>query len=527
MSDCEVPDGLANALRGVGAHPVGPADPDGRRWRVRTDDGDEALVTVVPASVGSGAAVRRRVATLAPVRHDHLPAVGPVLTLPAGATAVLQQHVPGDSLETVQAARGPWSPGEVVTTLVPLAGALAVLHDAGLTHGAVTARDVVLAPDGRAVLVGLMALGAGDAAAPDGDGAAGDVAALGRLGMSLLGLGSPPGRRTGLHRTPVSTTEADGPSASAARLNLLRVLDEAVHPITAGHPTASELAGALYRACPPVPVSLPDAAVLAGESLRGGAIGITGRTARARHRSVVPVRRRVVQGAVGVLAVAVCVVAVAASIAGGGVRSGAAEHSGPTDSAGLASPAQALEPAVVAPGEPSSQSEPSSRGQSSDPDSRRDRSDLDDPVGAAMELTRARVEALAAGDIDALRAVTVPGSPAARNDEVATRALAGPADSRGRVSLRFEIAEEVPWEAVPGVADPCRECVAVRLRSAAAVAVSNGSGPASRDGDEADVEDASSGPGGATTPVEARDVVLVLVPTGDGWRVSEVGAYVP
>src|SRR5665647_32748 len=103
-----------------------------------------------------GADAPRRVARLSAVGHPHLAAVGPVAELADGSLAVLTEEVPGTDLESVCAGKGRWSAGEVVTVVVPLAEALAALHDAGLCHGDVAAANVVLRPDGRPVLVDLV-----------------------------------------------------------------------------------------------------------------------------------------------------------------------------------------------------------------------------------------------------------------------------------------------------------------------------------------------------------------------------------
>src|SRR5659263_374188 len=165
---------------------------------------------------------------------------------------------PGTDLESVCAGRGQWSAGEVVTVVVPLAEALAALHDVGLCHGDVAAANVVLRPDGRPVLVDLvLADGPGEhgtpgMAAPErttGATTGCDVYALARLGLRLLAV-------------------AGTQEASADRDALMDRLAAAVDADPARRPGAGELARQVYAVCPPVAVEMPDPAVLARLALR-------------------------------------------------------------------------------------------------------------------------------------------------------------------------------------------------------------------------------------------------------------------
>ncbi len=490
----EAPDGLANALRGVERHLAGPADE--HRWWVRADDGTRGLVTVVPGSVPGGSAeVRRRVAAVTRLRHEHVAGLGPVLRLPGDAAGVLEQPVEGHDLATVRAARGAWAPGEVVTLLAPLSGAVAALHEAGLTHE-VTPRNVVLTPDGRAVLVGLAA--PGGVLAPEGDRArrrtaADDVVALARIGLDLLEEPSGPTTSRGARRRSArpdpaerlghldrargsGPPEGDGPREAAERARVWQVLSLASRAAGGDRPTATRLAAELYRACPPVPVEQPDAAVLAGLALRRPAAAAPGRD-RGRHRRPTRPGRRWLEVAAASLAIAVCGVTVAATVTGATTE---------------------------------------------------DATSREDPVDAAVALTRARAEALVAGDLAALRQVTVPGSPAALGDEAAARQALGLGLVGGTSTTRIELVEELPPAGGTGSADVegCSGCARVHLRSAVTAV------PAEDAGADQALSPVPTAPGGAgegAAPAVdgARDVVLVLAPTADGWRVSDVRPYDP
>lgn len=198
MTGRVLPEGLAEALHAAGLEPAGPLGPapGGDRWVALDRTGVRWVVTVVETpAVGRLAAVRARAEHLGRIDHPHLAQVGPVLDLGRHAVAVLHREVPGTDLATVHAGRGVWAPGEVATVVVPLAEALAALHAAGLVHGDVAAANVVLDPEGRAVLVDLVCgdgpdeRGTPGVAAPERPRCAhpaGDVHALSRLGLALL-----------------------------------------------------------------------------------------------------------------------------------------------------------------------------------------------------------------------------------------------------------------------------------------------------------------------------------------------------
>jgi hypothetical protein len=95
--------------------------------------------------------VRRAAARLVGVQHAHLVALRGVLSV-EGAVVLVHDHVLGVALDRLLAERGPLEEAEVVTIVVPLAQALAVVHAAGLVHGRVSPSSVLRADDGRPVL---------------------------------------------------------------------------------------------------------------------------------------------------------------------------------------------------------------------------------------------------------------------------------------------------------------------------------------------------------------------------------------
>ncbi|MDO8120346.1 hypothetical protein Q6346_03345 [Isoptericola sp. b490] len=223
-----VPEDLDAALRSAGLRVAGPLDaredrarwtalgPDGRRW------------AILEAAAGEADGARRRAHALAAVDHPNVAAAGPVLDRPGGGVLLLVAAEPGVDLAVLMAARGPLDDAEATGVLVPVAGALAALHAAGLAHGALTPADVVLTAAGP-VLVDV-----GGGTGPVAVQQAADVAALVQLGRRLVGPGP-------------------GPVADA---------------LGGADPTARTLEAALRTASEPRPVDLPDSAVLARLALQ-------------------------------------------------------------------------------------------------------------------------------------------------------------------------------------------------------------------------------------------------------------------
>ena len=155
-----VPTDVETALAGAGFQPVEIA---GSGWLAVALDGSERRLElhVVPTVADAGLA--ERAARLCAVRHEHLPQVLDVVELSSGRLGLVVEHVDGLSLAQIRAARAPLADGEAATVAIPLAGALAALRDAGLSHGAVSESTIVVRPDGRPALTDLRGALAGAA----------------------------------------------------------------------------------------------------------------------------------------------------------------------------------------------------------------------------------------------------------------------------------------------------------------------------------------------------------------------------
>ena len=416
--DLALPLTVRAALRENGVEPSGPlgVGSSGLRWSALGPGGTR--YAVVHASGARAGTLRARAEDLARVEHPALATCARVLTS-ADGVVVLVDAAPGTDLAVLQEARGSIPPGEVVSLLAPVADALAVLHGADLVHGDVSPANIVVTERGP-VLVDLLGAADPDERGTPGfsDGRSGadacpvdDVVALGLVCRALLG----PAPQAG-----------DDPGRS----ELLEACD-AVSSQAPARPTARSLGESIRGACPALPLEDADPAVLARLGLRRlsgvgtESLGVPytvradgrSRRGRPRHRdhrwfgrasaSPVAAGTRGWEAAVRVAGVGVLAVALAA----GGV-------------------------AAVALGRESA-------------------------ADAAVRLTKERAAALVTADTDALVAVTVPGSAAARVDAATAEQVEIVAGARGpgRAPVSWEI------EAVAEGVVPCESehtCVAVR-----------------------------------------------------------------
>ena len=236
---------------------------------------------------GSGAeALRREIRILSALDHPHLIRAHDAVRVAGGAGApdspegagttssavtaeglgLLVEYASGGSLGQLVASRGRLSIGETVTVLTPIAQVLGYLHGQGVTHSDVSPGNVLFTGHGKPVLadVGISRL-VGDALAVPDDGTAGfvdpspvdtvraglqperDVYAVAALGWYCL-TGEPPGRT--LDRPPLSLLRPEVPGDLAAALEAGLNEDRRLRP------TAVELAAAVYRSAPPLPVDL-------------------------------------------------------------------------------------------------------------------------------------------------------------------------------------------------------------------------------------------------------------------------------
>lgn len=282
---------------------------------------DTATGRTVALKVLTGDLPRREATVQRRVDHPHVLRVLRTTTTADDRPVLVTEHAAGGSLAALVAARGPLDPGEVVTVLTPLAGALADLHERGVVHGDVSAANVLFLADGRPVLAdlgtaGLLgvdavahgtpgfadpALAAGGAVSP-----ASDVHALGALGWFAL---------TGRAPEPAGSRPPLIPVAPGTPPGLASLIERCLEPEARRRPSAAELAVQAYAAADAVPVRLvpldpaADAAEVVTHRLRQAAAAAVEAPAPATRS----VRGRRVPLLVSLGAVAVAVVAVGAS----------------------------------------------------------------------------------------------------------------------------------------------------------------------------------------------------------------------
>ncbi|MDX2341849.1 serine/threonine protein kinase [Micrococcus sp. M4NT] len=447
-----------------------------RVWLVRDAAGGEAALKV-PRSPAAGDSLSAEAAALAHVRHPHLVAVLGTVPTDQG-TGMLSEHRPAGSLADLVREAGPLTPGQAVTILVPMAQALARLHEHGIVHGDVSPGNVLFGVDGSPALADLGvarvvggAQGVGgtpgfaapevlralqEAEAPaDGERAAAPVrptAASDVFSWAALGWFALTGRAPGPHgsRAPLPVLVPEVPPELAI------LLDAALDPDPAGRPSALEGASAAYAAAAPEPVPLHEAAPIEVAHLLptllpgGGGPGTRhGRRRRTGGRGAVGRRRRRAPGpAVGLAAGAVALLA-GLAVAGAvlhrtadGPAAGEGEGPAAPSAPASAAPASGTPPSSSAAGRPPDAAASSTRhgvsGAASgeapgDPSTGTEASarpeELSEDAVALEEVLagvgRARTAALEDPRAERLEAYAVPGSPAWRRDAAVQRDLAG------------------------------------------------------------------------------------------------------
>lgn len=218
--------------------------------------------------------IRREIRILSVVDHPHLIKAHDAVHFDGpggsdksgGGTGLLLDYAPGGSLADLVGSRGKLPIGETVTVLTPIAQVLGYLHGKGFTHGDVSPGNVLFTGHGKPMLsdVGVARM-VGDVSSVPEHGTAGfmdpspvdavraglqperDVYSVAALGWYCL-TGEPP-RRTA-DRPPLSLLLPDVPADLAAALESGLNEDRRVRP------TAVELATAVYRSAPPLPVDL-------------------------------------------------------------------------------------------------------------------------------------------------------------------------------------------------------------------------------------------------------------------------------
>ncbi|MGO4187285.1 serine/threonine protein kinase [Pseudarthrobacter sp. TAF60_1] len=236
--------------------------------------GDVAPAAEAPGEEG----VRREIRILSVLDHQHLIKAHDALRFarqprPAGAAetdgtgiGLLLDYAPGGSLAELVGSRRKLPVGETVTVLTPIAQVLGYLHAKGFTHGDVSPGNVLFTGHGKPMLsdVGIARM-VGDASAVADHGTAGfmdpapvdavraglqperDVFSVAALGWYCL-TGEAP--RRSADRPPLSLLLPEVPPELAA------ALEGGLNEDRRLRPTAVELATAIYRSAPPLPIDL-------------------------------------------------------------------------------------------------------------------------------------------------------------------------------------------------------------------------------------------------------------------------------
>jgi serine/threonine protein kinase len=200
------------------------------------------------------------------VRFAHKPGGGGTAQAVDDGLGLLLDYAPGGSLAGLVGSRRKLPVGETVTVLTPIAQVLGYLHAKGFTHGDVSPGNVLFTGHGKPMLadVGIARM-VGDASAVADHGTVGfmdpapvdavraglqperDVYSVAALGWYCL-TGEPP--RRSADRPPLSLLLPDVPPELAAALEAGLNEDRRLRP------TAVELATAIYRSAPPLPIDL-------------------------------------------------------------------------------------------------------------------------------------------------------------------------------------------------------------------------------------------------------------------------------
>lgn len=248
------------------------ASPTGEVWQARAEATGEQ-VALKRVRIPHGPArdeAKRIVSILGIIGHPHLLRIREAIPLDEEVVFVLD-YADGGSLAELLSARGPLDPAEVVTTVAPIAEALAAAHERGLVHGDVTPDHILYTGDGRPVLadLGLLALiEDGEALRTHGyfdesssaqsSTPPGDVYALAVCAATAL-TGEPP--KAGTARQPLAEQRKDLPPG------LVHAVEAGLQPLAPRRPTAGQLSELVYAACPPAPIRFPVGLVLTDADL--------------------------------------------------------------------------------------------------------------------------------------------------------------------------------------------------------------------------------------------------------------------
>ncbi|WP_305852952.1 serine/threonine-protein kinase [Georgenia sp. TF02-10] len=426
----------------------------GAVWAATDTTGRAVAVAFLALAPGErGTAQLRRLGALRAVVHPHLPRVRDVVGLDGGRCALVSEVVPGPSLATVHAARGPLTPPEAATVLAAVGAALGHLHARGVVHGDVAPTNVLLAPGGVPVLVdlagevtgerGTAGFVAPERAAGQPASAAGDVWALARL---LLW-------------------------ATDDHPDVRRAVAPALAADPGARPSPRDLAARALELAAAEPVHLPEGAQLASAQLRAGAgLEPTRRQGGGRPRRRAQ-RRRPRWGIVAAVALAVAGGVVVGASDGGRVSladllpaaggadpgrgSGTGEGGGPGAGGGAseerASQDRESGEEAGTDEQPDGTKEDAATADAPDGQTAADAPDgqaaVDPPDGQTVgDLLERRDAVITQGDRDALAGLTVPGSPAALEDTRLWERL----DGQRVEGLRTELVDVALVEAPTG-----------------------------------------------------------------------------
>lgn len=259
---------------------------NGSMWAaVRTHDDCALEVKIVKVSdaTEAQALTTHLMDVLGRIETEHLVRQHVAIALADGTLALVMDQVTGGSLDLLLGARGRLTPGETVTTIAPLFGALADLHAAGIVHGDLAPANVLFSVDGKPLLsdLGVARLlgrhvgpfdGASGCVAPELVGGAApspasDVYAMAAIGWFCL-TGAPP-NPTGTWPS-LTTASLTTPPLTAAPLNmpslttvtpetpprLVEVLTSCLSSDPADRPSARAAAVGVFDAAPAESVAL-------------------------------------------------------------------------------------------------------------------------------------------------------------------------------------------------------------------------------------------------------------------------------
>lgn len=131
------------------------SDAEGSTWAaMRTLDDKPLVLRVIPVSdvTEALATAVQLMAVLGGIENEHLVGQHGAMTVADGQLALVLDRVTGGSLAELLGERASLSPGETVTTLAPLFGALATLHAAGVVHGDLAPRSILFSADGKPLI---------------------------------------------------------------------------------------------------------------------------------------------------------------------------------------------------------------------------------------------------------------------------------------------------------------------------------------------------------------------------------------